>query len=246
MAGADDPGVGVGFTVAVEESCGVPTVVDSPPVGVGGGGAAESADVGSLVAVVCPVGSGAAVGVKCDSVRAAVVVGATTCAVVVVVWVFVRLGLGVVLLGVLGRRGVACGLDLCLEELVGFVLCLGLGFVFGLLGCFGFGFGFGSAFGFGVGVGVDVEDVVRKTSESSSGAAANGPSKSSPPGRSREGIRSAERVSTDAKEGQLDESWSSQARLALERAMTEAMLRSSGVASHGLLTADVRRMVDRR
>lgn len=47
------------------------------------------------------------------------------------------------------------------------------------------------------------------------------------------------------KEGQLNESLSSQATLALERAMTEAMLRSSGTAIHGRLTADVRRMVDR-
>lgn len=177
----------------------MPTVVDSPPVGVDGGGVAESADVGSPVAVVCPVGSGEAVGVKGDdgaddSVRATVVVGAITCAVVVAVWVFVRLGLGVVLLGV------SCGLvlvvlDLCLVELVGFVLCLGVGFVFGLLGCFGFGFGFGFDF---AAVGVGMDDVVRETGESSSGAAANGPSKSSPPGRSREGIRSAERVSTGA------------------------------------------------
>lgn len=65
-------------------------VVGSPPVGVGGGGAPESADVGSPVAVVCPVGPGVAVGVKGDggaedSVRASVVVGTITCAVVVVV-----------------------------------------------------------------------------------------------------------------------------------------------------------------
>jgi hypothetical protein len=81
--------------------------VGSPAVG----GATESVGVGSVIAVVCPMGPGEAVGGRGggdeDSGCAEVVVGKTTCGVVVAVWVFVRLGLGVMLLEVMGRRGVA-------------------------------------------------------------------------------------------------------------------------------------------
>lgn len=100
----DSVGVSAGVTVVVEESCVVPTVVGSPAVGVAGGDVTESVGVGSavIVPVVCSEVPDEAVGGE-DSGCAVVVVGTTTCAVVVPVWVFVRLGLGVVLLEVVGR-----------------------------------------------------------------------------------------------------------------------------------------------